>query len=171
MSCGGGLHAGEIDCLVSRLLVGVCWLGVCALDELPDFSREIRPWCLILNTHPKNQPGTHWLALYAPIAGGIEFFDLFGLSPRIYSLDFLDPLHLSFSLKSPSSSVCGHYCIVYIYLRSRNNLLSDIVNLLIKISSRNLWVRQYIQNLQLRLRIINPCHRTGQSCKFKCQFC
>ena len=171
MSGGGGLHAGEIDCLVIRLLNGVRWLGVFARDELPELFREIRPWCLILNTDPKNQPGTHWLALYAPIAGGIELFDSFGLSPRIYSLDFLDSLHLSFSLQSPSSSVCGHYCIVYIYLRSRNNSLSDIVNLLVTISSRDLWVKQYIQNLQLRLRILNPCHRTGQSCNFKCQFC
>ena len=171
MSGGGGLHAGEIDCLVSRLLNGVRWLGVFAGDGLPELSREIRPWCLILNTDPKDHPGTHWLALYAPIIGGIELFDSFGLSPRIYSLDFLDPLHLSFSLQSPSSSVCNHYRIVYIYLRSRNNSLSDIVNLLIKISSLDLLVRQYIQNLQLRLRILNPCHRTGQSCKFKCQFC
>ena len=171
MSGGGGLHAGEIYCLVSRLLVGVCWLGVWARDELPELSREIRPWCLILNTDPKDQPGTHWLALYSPIAGGIELFDSFGLCLRIYSLDFLDPLHLSFSFQSPSSSVCGHYSIIYIYLCSRNNSLTDIVNLLIKISSRDLWVRQYIQNLQLRLRILNLCHRTGQSCKFKCQFC
>ena len=123
MSGGGGLHAGEIDCLVSRLLNGVRWLGVFARDELPELSREIRPWCLILNTDPKDQPGTHWLALYAPITGGIKLIDSFGLSPRIYSLDCLDPLHLSFSLQSPSSSVCGHYCIVYIYLRSRNNSL------------------------------------------------
>ena len=99
MSGGGGLHAGEIDCLVSRLLVGVLWLGVCARDELPELSREIRPWCHILNTVPKDQPGTHWLALYAPIAGGIELFDSFGLSPIIYSLDFLDPCtcHFLFS--------------------------------------------------------------------------
>ena len=121
MSGGGGLQDGEIDLLVSRLLNGIRWLGVFARDELPELSRVIRPWCLILNTDPKDQPCTHWLTLYALIAGGIELFDLFGLSPRIYSLDCLDPLHLSFSLPSLSSSVCGHYCIVYIYLRPRNN--------------------------------------------------
>ena len=71
MSGGGGLHAGKIDSLVSKQLVGVCWLRVFARDELPDFSREIRPWCIILNTDPKDQPGTHWLALDATIAGGI----------------------------------------------------------------------------------------------------
>ena len=62
----------EIDCLVSWLLVEVRWLGVFACDELPDVTSEIRPWCLIFNTDPKDQPGTHRLALYALKAGPIE---------------------------------------------------------------------------------------------------
>ena len=53
MSVGIGLHPGEIECLVSRLVDNVRWLGVFARDELPDLTREIRPWCLILNTDPK----------------------------------------------------------------------------------------------------------------------
>ena len=81
----GGLHAGEIDCLASRLLVGVRWLGVFTRDELRNLIRESRPWCLILNTDPKDLPGTHWLALNAPSVGPIELFDSFGLSPITYS--------------------------------------------------------------------------------------
>ena len=137
MSVGSGLHAGEIECLVSRLVDNVGWLGVFARDELPDLTREIRPWCLILNTDPKDQPGTHWLALYAPSARIIELFDSFGFSPSMYSLDFLDPLHSSYSLQSPSNSVCGHYCIVYIYLRFHNYSLYVIVDLLTDISNRD----------------------------------
>ena len=150
---------------------GVRWLGVFARDELPDMTREIRPWCLFLNTDPKNQAGTHWLALYAPLSGGIELFDSFGLFRSIYSLDYLDPLHSSFVLQSPSISLYGHYSIVYIYLRSHNYSLRDIVYLLTNISNRDLWIKQYIYNMQIRLRIFNPCHRTGQSCKLQCQFC
>ena len=110
----GGLHAGEIDCLASRLLVGVRWLGVFARDEMPNLIRESRPWCLILNSDPNDLPGTHWLALYAPKDGPIELFVSLGLSPINYSLDLLDTLHLGFPLQSPSTFVCGHYCIVYI---------------------------------------------------------
>ena len=99
MSVGSGLHAGEIDCLISKLVDGIRWLGVFSRDELPDVTRKIRPWCLILNTDPKSQSGTHWLALYAPLSGGIELFDSFGYSPSMYRLDLLDPLHLSFSLQ------------------------------------------------------------------------
>ena len=162
MSVGSGLHAGEIDCLVSRLVDGVLWLGFFPRDELSDVTTEIRPWCLILNTDPKNQAGTHWLTLYATLSGGIELFDSFGFSPSMYSLDFLDPLHSSFSFQLPSTFVCGHYYIVYIYLRSHNYSLSDIVDLLTNVSSRNVWIKQYIYNMQIRLRIYKQCHRTGQ---------
>ena len=144
MSVGSGLHAGEIECLVSRLVENFRWLGVFARDELPDLNREIRPWCLIFNTDPKNLPGTHWLALYAPLSGGIELFDSYGYSFSMYSLDFLDPLHSSVSLQSPSISVCYHYYIVYIYRRFHNYSLSDIVDLLTNISSRDGWIKQYI---------------------------
>ena len=88
MSVGSGLHAGEIECLVSRLVVNVRWLVVFDRDELPDLNSEIRPWCLILNTDPKDQPGTHWLAFYAPSARRIELYDTFGFSPSTYRLDF-----------------------------------------------------------------------------------
>ena len=171
MSVGSGLHAEEIECLVSRLFDNVRWLGVFARDQLPDLTREIRHWCLILNTDLKYQPGTHWLALYAPIARNIELFDSFGFTPSKYSLDFLDPLHSSYFLKSPSTSVSCHYCIVYIYLRSHNYSLYNIIDMLTDISNRDEWLKQYIYNMQIRLRIFNPCHRTGQRCKLQCQFC
>ena len=88
MSVGSGLHVGEIDCLVTRPVNELRWLEVFARDKLPDVTREIRPWCLILNPDLENQPGTHRLALYAPLAGGIELFDPFGYFSSIYSLDF-----------------------------------------------------------------------------------
>ena len=91
MSVGNGLNAGEIDCVVSRLVVGVRWLGVLAHDELPDVTSEIGPFCLILNTDRKNQAVSHWLALYAFLSCFIELFYSFDLSPSIYSLDFLVP--------------------------------------------------------------------------------
>ena len=91
MSVESGLHAGEIDCLVSRLVNGVRWLGIFARDELPYVTREKRPWCLIVNTDPKYLPGTNLFAIYATQSGRIELFDSFGFYPSMYSLDSLDP--------------------------------------------------------------------------------
>ena len=163
MSIGSGLHAGKIECLVSRLVDNVRSLGVFARDELPDLTREIRPWCLILNTDPKDQPGTHWLAFDAPLARSIDLFDSFGFSPSMYNLEFLDPLHSSYVLQSPSTSICDHYCIVYIYLCSHNYSLYDIVHLLTDISNRDELVKQYIYSMQIRLsQSISPYRSTLQ---------
>ena len=83
MSVGNGRHAREIKCLLSSLVDNVRWLGVFTSDELPDLNRKIRPWCLILNTDPKDQPGTNWLALYASSARSIKLFDSFGFFPSM----------------------------------------------------------------------------------------
>ena len=167
----GGLHAGVFDCLASRVLVSVRWLNVFERNKLPDLTSVSWPWCLILNTDPKDQPATHLLAFYAPSAGPVELFDLFGLFPINYGLDSLGTLHLDFPLQLPSTSVGGHYCIVYIYHRSRNKSLSDIIHLLLNMSNRHSWDKRYIHNLQNLFRIIIPCHPTKQCCKLQCQFC
>ena len=71
----------------------------------------------------------------------------------MYHLDLLDYLHLSFILQSPSDSVGGNYCIVYIYLCSHNYSLSDNVDLITNILSRDVWIKQDIYNMKIRLRI------------------
>ena len=88
----------------------------------------------------------------------------------MYSLNILDYLHSLFFLQLPSTSLCGRYCIIYIYCRSYNYSLSDNVDLLTDISSRDLSVKQYMYNMQNPFRILNPGQRTGQLCKLKCQF-
>ena len=81
------------------------------------------------------------------------------------SLHFLDHFHSSFSRQSPSTSVCNYYCIDYSYLCFNNCTLSDIVELLTNISRRDLCVKQYIYNKQIRHCILNLCNRTGQRVK------
>ena len=87
MSVGRKLNAGEIECLHSRHVNNVLWLGVFARDELPDLTREIWPWCLIWNTDPKEHPETHRLAFYVLSARSNELYDSFGISPSVYCLD------------------------------------------------------------------------------------
>ena len=169
MSVGSGLHAGEIDCLVSGLQVRVRWLRDFACDELPDLSREIRLWFFILNTYPKNQPSTHTLALYAPLASGIELFDSFGLSPRIDILDFIDPFTCLF--------LFSHLDLLYVvttvlFISIFVLVIIHLVTLFICLLKSQVvtWVKQYIYYLQIRLFILNPCHRAGQRCNLQCQF-
>ena len=82
------LHSGKIECLARRMLCEVTlkdstiwhclfpirWLGVFARDELPDLTHMQRPVALDFNTDPHDKPGQHWLAIYGPIDGSLEFF-------------------------------------------------------------------------------------------------
>lgn len=173
-----GLHAGEIECLVSRFMLSISqgnsrtrWLGVFARDELPDLALENKPLALVLNTDPHDKPGQHWLAIYAPTEGPYELFDSFGLSPSFYALDFLEPTHSLHSLQSYSSSLCGHYCIYFIYLRSRGHSFHGIIEYLVRLYSTDRYIHEYINELCNRYQTLNPCHRKGQCSKIKCSFC
>ena len=180
-----GLHADEIDCLLSRALDkapfymgnAVRWLGVFARDELPNVKKERRPFALILNTDPRSKPGQHWLALYGPKDGPIELFDSFGLHPRSYGLAHLSLTFSCIQLQSSFSAVCGHYCIYFLYIRSNSVSSSNqttfhaIIDSLRKHPVPDHFVYRYIQSLQRTYRILNPCNRKGQCCKLKCSFC
>ena len=193
-----GLHAGEIDCLLGRVLgdeapylgsaaraslttrlPGMRWLGVFARDELPDLIKQERPFALVLNTDPRSKPGQHWLALFAPPEGQFELFDSFGMPPATYGLAHLNPIHSRISLQSPTSAYCGHYCIYFLYLRSHSrhstlhspNSFNSILDWLRKMHVPDHWVRNYVQALQHTYRVLNPCYCTGQCSKLKCSFC
>ena len=98
----------------------------------------------------------------------LNYLIYFGLFSSMYCLIFLDYLHSSYSLQLPSTSVCYYYCINYIYLCSHNYSLSDILHLHTNISSRDVWVKQYIYKMQICLCNFNLCHRTNQCCKLQC---
>jgi hypothetical protein len=89
-------------------------------------------YCFILNTHTHDKPGEHWLAFfYNCNTNMLEYFDSFGLELGAYasvhsSLDECNLLTLTTTvntsgmLQSPYSTVCGQYCMMYLYWRSRH---------------------------------------------------
>ena len=98
-----GLHSGEIECLARRMLYDVTpndstirfclypirWLGVFARDELPELTHMQRILAFFFNTDPHDKPGQHWLAIYGPSDGPLEFIDLFGMRPSYYGFSTL----------------------------------------------------------------------------------
>lgn len=184
-----GLHAGEIECLLSRVFSNdtkshgtstrailtpkphVRWLGVFARDELPDLKKEKRPFALVLNTDPRSKPGQHWLALYGPSENSIELFDSFGQHPSNYGLAYISPTYSFNQFQSLTSTFCGHYCIYFLYLRTHNQTFNEIINYLKKIIDTDIWVKDYVTSLQRTYKTLNPCNRTGQCSKLKCSFC
>ena len=65
-----------------------------------------------------------------------EFFDSYGKHPIHYNKHFLDFMnrnaaeweHNKIQLQSAFSTVCGQYCIKFLYHRCRKILMSSIVN-------------------------------------------
>ena len=106
------------------------FVGVFAADELPTLNTF--PSGFVANTDPSTEPGTHWVAFYFPSRDKGEFFDSYGHPPEHYGEPFtvynVETIN-SHKLQSSWSNVCGHYCIFYLYHKSRGYSMSKIVNM------------------------------------------
>jgi hypothetical protein len=106
------------------------FVGCYAADELP---KKLMHGGLVVNTDARNMPGTHWNAIYVNKNGVGEFFDSYGLPPIV-------PQHKKYlnmckywrnspaQLQSMSSSVCGHYSILYLDARFHGVSLQKFLN-------------------------------------------
>ena len=108
--------------------------GVYPSDKLPE-TVDRYPKAYVANVDRSNMPGSHWIAFWFDSPSHGEFFDSLGQSPETYSFSFVSFLTNNCSkwtcneriLQSPFSSVCGHFCIYYIFFRCRNISMSTIV--------------------------------------------
>lgn len=164
------LYTGQINYLGARLLHGteVRWLGAFARDQIPALEHVRRPFALVINTDNAAEPGEHWLALFAARGSSkFEMFDSFGLDPKLYSLDQSLSCPITFSHRSIqeiSSKVCGHYALLFIYLRSRGSSFEYTINSLDKNFTDASAARKM---LDLSLNRLSHLHCTGQTCKIK----
>ena len=96
--------------------------GVFPSDKLPK-TKMHKPSCIIVNTDPSSKPGTHWVAIYFPKTGNAEYFDSFGMQPKIKSiLKFISFNSKKYTfnrtqLQNVFSIVCGNYCCEYLLHR------------------------------------------------------
>lgn len=106
--------------------------GVFASDKLPVIKFK-KPACFIVNTDPSTKPGMHWVAIFLPHRGFAEYFDSFGLRPKLKTiLKCLSNNSNGYTynkkhLQNIFSVVCGNYCCEYLLHRcqgkSRNIFL------------------------------------------------
>ena len=101
--------------------------GTFALNQVPLVYTLNPPFALVVNTEPSTQAGDHWIALFQSDSGQpVDILDTRGDSSRNrdYIHHLLDTLKIEdyrinrLPLQSLCSSVCGEYCILYVYCRS-----------------------------------------------------
>lgn len=76
------MNTAELTSVVNQFSSRTHFYGVLASDQLPRVPVRDVASMMIVNTHPSNQPGEHWLAIYITDDGIGRFYDSFG-NPRI----------------------------------------------------------------------------------------
>lgn len=124
--------------------------GVYASDTLPHRLHK-SPALLICNTDPISKPGSHWVAFYIDKNGEGEFWDSYGMPPRVTNhRKFLDRLCKTWiynhnTLQAIDSQVCGEYCVLFLVHRAHGYTLRSFVKTLFtKDPEKN---DQVVQNL------------------------
>ena len=96
------------------------FVQVVSYDELPNKS-EI-PVLYVVNTDTSEGFGKHWVCVFIQ-EDMIEYFDSLGKEPKeLYKFLRNQNIPFKYSLKQIQqnySDVCGDYCILYSYFRSR----------------------------------------------------
>ena len=112
-------------------VLSLTFVGSYANDRLPVTVQ--RPAGLIINTQNSDQPGQHWVAVYIPNSGYGVYFDSLGGAPSVQVKQFLERNTRSW-VRTPTpiqhsrSTLCGLYCIVFLYFMSRHCSLRHFLN-------------------------------------------
>lgn len=124
---------------IAKLCQSKCFLGVFPSDLLPKPSY---PSCFIANTQPSGTKGEHWIAIFINKEGYGDYFCSFGKQPISEFVHFMNSHTVSWNynqrrIQSYFSSTCGHYCIFFLFCRSKGLSLSKIMSFFSKNTAEN----------------------------------
>lgn len=91
------------------------------------------PTFIVSNLDPDSKPGSHWIAIHIDAKGVGEYFDSFGRKPTGYHRLFLKRntkrwFYNCQTIQNYFTSVCGEYCLVYLYFKFRCKTMHDFIN-------------------------------------------
>lgn len=124
------MYSTEISKCLSKL--NVPYNGVYPRDLLPHSIHT--PLAFVVNTDPHTRPGTHWTAIYINEKKEADFFDSYGRPPNSDSKSFIQrnsrtSRFCNISLQSLTSTVCGQYCVIFLFFRSRGVSMAQFLNI------------------------------------------
>lgn len=115
--------------------------GVYASDTIP--KGLTRPMALIINTDDHTKPGSHWVCIYCDKEGKGWYFDSYGVPPLLPSV--LESLRRNClvsrwsnrQLQNVTSSVCGQYCLMFLYHMCSGGTVPQFYEFFSKNTSQN----------------------------------
>lgn len=124
--------------LISNKITKDKFDGIYSRDTLQDIV--VKPEFIICNTDYSYNPGKHWVAYYFDEKGNAEFFDSLGKPMKYYGKEFVLFARIfakkiketKIRTQPKNSTLCGIYCLFYIYYRCQGYSLDKIVNFLLK---------------------------------------
>ena len=148
---------GITSCQINTHLVNCAnFIGCFAQDELKDLTIRSLPVFIIVNFDHSASNGTHWIAIYISKTT-LEIFDPLGFNTSLWPniphflLDFLHKystnrkILISKQIQSPSSTLCGFFCIYFVLHRTNNTF--KICN--------NLFSAQLLCNDNILINVFN----------------
>lgn len=113
----------QLRCILSNTIKNV-HSYVCAIDQLNVIKTN--SFCAIVNSEKSFMRGAHWFALYKSAKQNyIDFFCSFGVGYEEYDVELTEFLknqkckvrYNKLQCQSNYSSICGMYCIYFLYCR------------------------------------------------------
>lgn len=108
-----------------------CFFGVFPIDKIPPlstiYSKEESTY-LVVNLDPSYKKGSHWVVICLSNDFCNEFFDSYGEPPPKIISDFLgaNVVWQKRTLQCDWTTVCGQWCIYYIWQKCNGAILSEI---------------------------------------------
>ena len=111
------------------------FLGCVPEDKLDELVFGSLPCFIIVNIDSGNMPASHWIAL-GLFKESVEIFDPLGfdifnwnrvpcsLLNFVHRLSVTRKLKIAHRIQSDSSTLCGHFCLFYIFMRKHTNMKS-----------------------------------------------
>lgn len=126
------------------------FVGVFPADQLPPVEKET---ALIVNTDSHDEEGSHWLAMYIQDEKTLEFFDSFGFPSSTYK-PFISEFAKQFpcvrwnstTFQSPTSNVCGQYCLYFLLKRCRSFSMDYVIHHLKQTKQNDFQLYKYFKN-------------------------
>jgi len=117
--------------------------------------------CAVVNTDLTRGPGIHWVCFFKE-NNKVEFFHSGGRPASFYEMPHLHDWHNTIHLQYPSIVVCGHYCIMFLVMRSETYSANDIISSLSLFGMHpNNLVEIILDHL---IETLRSCHNSSKTC-------